>query len=49
MHIEWVEPSKKHADLIVSGEDNIENLTKTLVTEIEKTLEQRPYNVTPNS
>ena len=49
MHIEWVEPSKKHADLIVSGEDNIENLTKTLVTEIEKTLKQRPYNVTQNS
>ena len=49
MHIEWVEPSKKHADLIVSGEDNIENLTKTLVTEIENFLEQRPYNVTPNS
>ena len=49
MHIEWVEPSKKHADLIVSGEDNIENLTKTLVTEIENFLEQRPYNVNPNS
>ena len=49
MHIEWVEPSKKHADLIVSGEDNIENLTKTLVTEIENSLEQRPYNVNPNS
>ena len=49
MHIEWVEPSKKHADLIVSGEDNIENLTKTLVTEIENFLEQRPYNVNSNS
>ena len=49
MHIEWVEPSKKHADLIVSGEDNIEDLTKTLVTEIENFLEQRPYNVNPNS
>ena len=49
MHIEWVEPSKKYADLIVSGEDNIEDLTKTLVTEIENFLEQRPYNVNPNS
>ena len=49
MHIEWVERSKKHADLIVSGEDNIEDLTKTLVTEIENFLEQRPYNVNPNS
>ena len=49
MHIEWVEPSKKHDDLIVSGEDNIEDLTKTLVTEIENSLEQRPYNVNSNS
>ena len=49
MHIEWVEPSKKYADLIVSGEDNIEDLTKTLVTEIENSLEQRPYNVNSNS
>ena len=49
MHIEWVEPSKQHADLIVSGEDNIENLTKILVKEIENFLEQSPNNVNPNS
>ena len=49
MHIEWVEPSKKHADLIVSGEDNIDDLTEILVKEIENFLAQRPNNVSPNS
>jgi len=49
MHIEWVEPSKKHADLIVSGEDNIDDLTEILVKEIENFLVQRPNNVSPNS
>ena len=49
MHIEWIEPSKKHADLIVSGEDNIDDLTEILVKEIENFLVQRPNNVSPNS
>ena len=49
MHIEWVEPSKKHADLIVSGEDNIENSTKILATKIENFLEQVSNNVDKNS
>ena len=49
MHIEWVEPSKKHADLIVSGEDNIENSTKILATKIENFLERTSNNVDKNS
>ncbi len=35
MHLAWVEPSKAFADMVVSGEEEIENLTTLLIERIE--------------
>ncbi len=35
MHFDWVEPSKAFADMVVSGEEEIENLATLLIERIE--------------
>ena len=35
MHFAWVEPSKAFADMVVSGEEEIENLATLLIERIE--------------
>jgi uridine kinase len=35
MHFDWVEPSKAFADMVISGEEEIENLATRLIERIE--------------